>query len=70
VKEIGHGWKNGGGTILKMKLFAGQGEAAELEKEVNQWLKENPYITLKEIGQSYASNGDKLFALMSVWYDS
>lgn len=53
-----------------MKLFAGQGEAAELEMEVNQWLKENPYITLKEIGQSYASNGDKLFALMSVWYDS
>ena len=55
---------------VKMKIFTGQGDAIVLEGELNEWLEMNPYITIKNIGQSYVSNGEQLFTLMSVWYDN
>ena len=54
---------------MKMKIFTGNGDAAVLEGELNEWLEKNPYITIKNIKQSYVSSGEKLFALMSLWYD-
>jgi hypothetical protein len=58
-----------GGDIVKMKIFTGNGDTAELEGELNEWLEKNPYITVKTIKQSYVSSGEQLFALMSLWYD-
>ena len=55
---------------MKMKLFAGNGDGTVLETELNEWLQKNPYVTVKEIKQSYASSGEKLFALMSIWYEN
>lgn len=55
---------------MKMKLFTGHGDATVLEGELNEWLEKNPYITIKNIGQSYVSSGEQFFILMSVWYDS
>jgi hypothetical protein len=52
-----------------MKIFTGNGDAAVLEGELNEWLEKNPYITVKTIKQSYVSSGEQLFALMSLWYD-
>jgi hypothetical protein len=54
---------------VKMKIFTGNGDAVVLEGELNEWLEKNPYITVKNIKQSYVSSGEQLFALMSVWYD-
>ena len=54
---------------MKMKIFTGNGDASVLESELNEWLEKNPYITVKTIKQSYVSCGEKLFALMSLWYD-
>jgi len=58
-----------GGDIVKMKIFTGNGDAAVLEGELNDWLEKNPYITVKDIKQSYVSSGEQLFALMSLWYE-
>jgi len=55
---------------VKMKIFTGHGDGVVLEGELNEWLEKNPYITIKNIGQSYVSRGEKLFTLMSVWYDN
>jgi hypothetical protein len=54
---------------VKMRIFTGNGDAAVLENELNEWLEKNPYITVKNIKQSYVSSGGQLFALMSLWYD-
>ena len=53
-----------------MKIFTGQGDAIVLEGELNEWLEMNPYITIKNIGQSYVSSGEQFFTLMSIWYDN
>ena len=55
---------------MKMKKFTGHGDGVVLEGELNEWLEKNPYITIKNIGQSYVSRVEKLFTLMSVWYDN
>jgi hypothetical protein len=52
-----------------MKLFTGQGDITVLEDELNEWLEKNPYITVKNIKQSYVSRDEHLFALMSLWYE-
>jgi len=53
-----------------MKLFTGSGDAIILEGELNEWLAKNPYITIKDIRQSTTSSGDKVYTLMSLWYDN
>lgn len=52
-----------------MKIFTGNGNAAALEGELNAWLDLNPYITVKNIQQSYTAGGEQLHTLISVWYD-
>jgi hypothetical protein len=59
-----------GGNIVKMKLFTDHGDTNVLEGELNEWLEKNPYITVKDIKQSYVSRGEQLFALISLWYDA
>jgi hypothetical protein len=54
---------------VKMKIFTGNGDAAVLEGDLNEWLEKNPYITVKTIKQSYVANGEQLFSLISLWYD-
>lgn len=54
---------------MKTKIFTGNGDAAVLEVELNEWLEKNPYITVKSIKQNYVASGEKLFALVSLWYD-
>lgn len=54
---------------MKTKIFTGNGDAALLEVELNNWLEKNPYITLKTIKQNYVVKGDQLFAMVSLWYD-
>jgi len=58
-----------GGDQVKMKIFTGNGNAAALEGELNAWLDQNPYITVKNIQQSYTAGGEQLHTLISVWYD-
>lgn len=55
---------------MKMKLFTDHGDTNVLEGELNEWLEKNPYITVKDIKQSYVSRGEQLFALISLWYDA
>ncbi len=55
---------------MKMKIFTGHGETSVLEGELNEWLEKNRYITIRDIRQSYASRGEQLYTLMSVWYDN
>jgi hypothetical protein len=55
---------------VKMKIFSGHGDTIVLEGELNEWLEKNPYITIKNIRQSYVSSGERLCTLMSVWYDN
>lgn len=55
---------------VKMKIFSGHGDTIVLEGELNEWLEKNPYITIKNIRQSYVSSGEQLCTLMSVWYDN
>jgi hypothetical protein len=59
-----------GGSIVKMKIFTGHGDAVVLEGELNEWLEKNAYITIRNVKQSYVSSGEQLFTLMSVWYDN
>jgi hypothetical protein len=54
---------------MKMKLFTGHDDTAVLEGELNQWLEKNPYITVKNVKQSYVSRGEQLLTLISVWYE-
>lgn len=58
-----------GAINVKMKIFTGNGDAAVLEVELNEWLEKNPYITIKDIKQSYVASGEQFFALMSLWYE-
>jgi hypothetical protein len=53
-----------------MKIFTGSGDAIVLEGALNEWLEKNPYVTIKDIRQSTASSGDKIYTLMSLWYDN
>jgi hypothetical protein len=62
-------WQRREAITVKMKIFTGNGDAAALEGELNDWLEKNPYITVKNIKQSYVASGEQLFALMSIWYD-
>jgi hypothetical protein len=59
-----------GGSIMKVKVFTGHGDAIVLEGEVNEWLEKNSYITIKNIRQNSVFSGEQLFTLMSVWYDN
>jgi len=65
---------------MKVKLFAGQEKVRgrtestrrtqRMEAEINDWLSDNPQITVRFIEQSAA--GGSLLAsqwLISVWYD-
>jgi hypothetical protein len=54
---------------VKMKIFTGNGDTEVLEGELNEWLEKNPYITVKTIKQSCVASGDRLFAMVSLWYD-
>lgn len=62
-------WKRQETINVKMKIFTGNGDAAVLEGELNEWLEKNPYITVKTIKQSYVAKEDQLFAMVSLWYD-
>jgi hypothetical protein len=55
---------------MKMKIFTGYGDTVVLEGELNEWLAKNPYITIRNIRQSYVSSKEQLCTLMSVWYDN
>jgi hypothetical protein len=55
---------------VKMKIFTGYGDTFVLEGELNEWLAKNPYITIRNIRQSYVSSNEQLCTLMSVWYDN
>lgn len=60
---------NRGRIDVKTKIFTGNGDAALLEGELNEWLEKNPYITVKTIKQSYVASDERLFAMISLWYD-
>jgi hypothetical protein len=62
-------WQRREAINVKMKIFTGNGDAALLEGELNEWLEKNPYITVKTIKQDYVANGERLFAMVSIWYD-
>ncbi|MCE5262987.1 MAG: hypothetical protein LLG97_05570 [Deltaproteobacteria bacterium] len=55
---------------MRMKIFTGKGDASMLEGELNEWLKKNPYITVKTIKQSYVASGEQLYTMVSLWYDN
>ncbi len=57
---------------MKMKLFkhAGSKTAHHIEKEVNDWLNENPDCVVREIKQSTSGGSwadTKIY--ITVWYD-
>ncbi|MEI7813012.1 MAG: hypothetical protein WCJ01_11420 [Ignavibacteria bacterium] len=53
---------------MKVKIFANKSDAENLETELNNWLKTNKGIGIKEIKQSFTTDGDSVFFLISVWY--
>jgi hypothetical protein len=55
---------------VKVKIFTGRSDDIVLEGEVNEWLEKNPYVTIKNIRQSSVSSGERLFTLVSLWYDN
>jgi hypothetical protein len=58
---------------MKVKMFAGQGDVKELEKEVNQWLSENNVsVSNAQVKQSYEydSKNDLFRILISLWYEA
>jgi hypothetical protein len=58
---------------MKVKMFAGQGDVKELEKEVNQWLSENNVsVSNAQVKQSYVydSKNDLFRILISLWYEA
>jgi hypothetical protein len=58
---------------MKVKMFAGQGDVKELEKEVNQWLGENNVsVSNAQVKQSYVydSKNDLFRILISLWYEA
>jgi hypothetical protein len=58
---------------MKVKMFTGQGDVTELEKEANQWLSEHNVSPLNvQIKQSYAydSRNDLFRILISLWYEA
>ncbi len=54
---------------MKVKMFAGSGNAGDLEREINEWLSSQK-IQVSTIKQSCACDGKTCFALVSVWYES
>jgi hypothetical protein len=59
----------GRGFIMKVKIFSNEGNAPELEKEINKWLGDNKNVEIVHVKQSYAYDNTLLFyTLMSVWY--
>jgi hypothetical protein len=58
---------------MKVKMFAGQGDVKELEKEVNRWLSENNVsVSNAQVKQSYVYDGknDLFRILISLWYEA
>ncbi len=55
---------------MKVKIFTNEGDAPQLEKEINNWLSESK-THIQHVKQSYAcdSKGDKFYALVSIWYE-
>jgi hypothetical protein len=58
---------------MKVKMFTGQGDATELEREVNQWLSENNVSASNaQVMQSYVydSKNDLFRILISLWFEA
>jgi hypothetical protein len=58
---------------MKVKMFTGQGDVTELEREINQWLRENNVnASNSHVKQSYAYDGknDVSRILISLWYEA
>jgi hypothetical protein len=58
---------------MKVKMFTGQGDVTELEREVNQWLSENNVSASNaQVMQSYVydSKNDLFRILISLWFEA
>jgi hypothetical protein len=58
---------------MKVKMFTGQGDVTELEREVNQWLSENNVSASNaQVKQNYVydSKNDLFRILISLWYEA
>ncbi len=54
---------------MKVKIFVNEGDAPDLEREINAWLGQNKDIEVLQVKQSYAYDGEQYMdALVSVWY--
>lgn len=54
---------------MKVKIFVNEGDAPELERQINAWVAQNRNIEVLHIKQSYAYDGEHYMdALVSVWY--
>ena len=49
-------------------MFVNQGDAPELERDINAWLELNDNIEVLHVKQSYTSDEQHMYALVSVWY--
>lgn len=57
---------------MKVKIFTSEGDALNLEEEINQWLGDKKVsISSSHIRQNYTYNSkDNMFCtLISVWYE-
>lgn len=57
---------------MKVKIFTNQGDASQLEEEINDWLsKKNISMSYSQIKQNYIYDGKDNMpcALISVWYE-
>lgn len=52
-----------------MRMFANNGNADELEKDINTWLSRGK-VKVVDIKQSYTCDSKTCYALVSVWYEN
>lgn len=59
-----------GGKGMKVKIFGERGNAAQLEKTLNEWLEKNKNLDIKEIKQSIDTGGESVGEIIiSIWYE-
>jgi len=53
---------------MKVRMFVNNGNADELEKEINEWLARSS-VKVNSIKQSYTCDAKTCYALVSIWYE-
>lgn len=53
---------------MKVRIFSNNGNADELEKEINTWLARSK-VKVEAIKQSYTCDAKTCYTLVSIWFE-